>query len=510
MKNIIINYLFFSFCLSQSLVTSNIADLFLQIKFEKIPLTSFLAKSKKKVEVKTNLTAINKFIENPFLNSMSSSSDQATITSLKIFSDGNFKLRSILSSKIQQKDKEEKKNNIYTKILTDTVILPFHSSLAAVRLKGKWGFVNNLSKLIIPAIYDSIGHFSEGLASFYVGTDRDKNGKLKGGFWGFIDKNGKKIIQAKYFAVKEFSQGFASVQFEETQNGSNTSNYINKKGEQLLPENKYIAESFLPSDVAITSGLFISDELINTKGEVVAKYGKIKSLGEGLFLAQEDFKGTMIVDSSGRIIVNSGRYNRVSPFNEGFARVGRHDVDAGVETNIYGFINNLGKEIIGLKYEAAGDVSDGIIIAKLNKKYHALDVKGNDILPVTDNFIANFSEGMAALYENKKFKFINRTGEKVINKEYNLALPFSEGLAAVNDGGNSTYFFWSLNEKKMTVGGKWGFIDKKGKLIIEMLYDGVSKFENGLAIVRDDKHWFYINKDGNDVAKMLLKNLSGK
>ncbi|MGS0747629.1 WG repeat-containing protein [Halpernia sp. GG3] len=54
-------------------------------------------------------------------------------------------------------------------------------------------------------------------------------------------------------------------------------------------------------------------------------------------------------------------------------------------------------------------------------------------------------------------------------------------------------------------------MDKKGKLIIEMLYDGVSKFENGLALVsKDDKHWLYIDEDGNDVAKMLLKNLSGK
>ncbi|MGS0747626.1 hypothetical protein [Halpernia sp. GG3] len=59
------------------------------------------------------------------------------LNTLKALRDDNVKLSSIVSSKIQQKDKEEKKNNIYTKILTDTVILPFHSSLAAVRLNGK-------------------------------------------------------------------------------------------------------------------------------------------------------------------------------------------------------------------------------------------------------------------------------------------------------------------------------------------------------------------------------------
>jgi hypothetical protein len=54
---------------------------------------------------------------------------------------------------------------------------PFSEGLAPVEVNGKWGFIDTKGNMVIPAVYDSAGSFSEGLAQVKV------NGK-----WGYIDK----------------------------------------------------------------------------------------------------------------------------------------------------------------------------------------------------------------------------------------------------------------------------------------------------------------------------------
>ena len=51
----------------------------------------------------------------------------------------------------------------------------FSEGVAAVQIKGKWGYINATGKLVIPAKFDNAGRFSEGLARVQVG-DR----------WGYI------------------------------------------------------------------------------------------------------------------------------------------------------------------------------------------------------------------------------------------------------------------------------------------------------------------------------------
>ena len=44
--------------------------------------------------------------------------------------------------------------------------------------------------------------------------------------------------------------------------------------------------------------------------------------------------------------------------------------------------------------------------------------------------------------------------------------------------------------------GKWGFIDETGQIVIEPVYEGVAPFSEGLAAVRLDGKFGYINKAG--------------
>ena len=51
----------------------------------------------------------------------------------------------------------------------------FRQGLSAVKVKGKWGYVNEKNEMVIEPIYDEAREFYEGLAAVRVNTK-----------WGFV------------------------------------------------------------------------------------------------------------------------------------------------------------------------------------------------------------------------------------------------------------------------------------------------------------------------------------
>ena len=85
--------------------------------------------------------------------------------------------------------------------------------------------------------------------------------------------------------------------------------------------------------------------------------------------------------------------------------------------------------------------------------------------------------------------FVNKeTGKEVIPYKYDGAKDFSEGLAAVK-----------LN-------GKWGYIDDTGKEVIPLKYDNAWRFSNGLAEVKLNGKWGCIDKTDFIVVPFTYAN----
>ena len=82
---------------------------------------------------------------------------------------------------------------------------------------------------------------------------------------------------------------------------------------------------------------------------------------------------------------------------------------------------------------------------------------------------------------NGKYGFIDKTGKVVIEPQYDYVEPFSEGMARVE------------------AGDKWGFVDEKGKLVIAPQFDAAHDFSEGLAGVKVGKNWGFIDKTGKMV-----------
>ena len=76
---------------------------------------------------------------------------------------------------------------------------------------------------------------------------------------------------------------------------------------------------------------------------------------------------------------------------------------------------------------------------------------------------------------------LKSTGKEVIPLKYDGAWPFSEGLAKVK-----------LNDK-------YGFVDKTSKEIIPLKYDGAWSFREGLAPIELNDKWGYIDKTGKEI-----------
>lgn len=171
---------------------------------------------------------------------------------------------------------------------TEEIIIPcsksdciseFSDELAYVKINNKFGFINKTGKTVIPYIYDWAQEFSEGLALVTI------NNK-----YGFIDKTGKIVIPCKYTSrfKYNFSDGLALVSEREF----GPYYFINKKGEIIVPPNKYRDMRPFYDGLACVDGGYIDNE----GNEVIPTgilYNQSRDFSEGMVWITTFVKGEM-------------------------------------------------------------------------------------------------------------------------------------------------------------------------------------------------------------------------
>ena len=336
---------------------------------------------------------------------------------------------------------------------------------------GKYGYVNNYGRLVIPFKYDYAYEFSEGLAAV----------RLKGK-WGYVDKKGKEVIPFQYDDAYSFSEGLARVRLKD-KSGVYKTGFINKKGEVVI-QLKY--DGWCDYYEGFKGGLAI----VGLNG----KYGYVGKSGEE---------------------VTEVKYNYCRVVEEGLALVRLYDK--------CGFVNEEGKEIIPLIYDDAYSFSEGLAAVKLNDKWGFIDKMGNEVIPLQYNSVDSFSDGFALVRDSEvekiidkynrvyyngfrpfvlrrsfkngfmpfwqsfKYGFFNKEMKIVVPPKYDEVCNFCEGLAAVR------------------LGDKWGYINEYGIEVIPLVYDYVSPFDGGVAEVRVKDKSKLINIIGQQVYKYSLE-----
>ena len=138
-------------------------------------------------------------------------------------------------------------------------------------------------------------------------------------------------------------------------------------------------------------------------------------------------------------------------------------------TGLWGYENPAGGEVvIPADYVLAWEFNEqGTAFAATEDDWLCINADGLVLLHpfVFDNGPDYFEHGLARFVENGRMGFFNEAGEKVIPAEYDFAFPFEDsGLAPVCTG----CVLVPDGEHSTVQGGKWGCVDRKGRLVAPM------------------------------------------
>ncbi len=227
--------------------------------------------------------------------------------------------------------------------------------------------------------------------------------------------------------------------------------------------------------------------------QIKDRYGYINCAGNIVIAPQFDIGGEFreglaavkvgdewgFIDRTGRMVI-APRFRGVGEFSEGLAFA------AETGSPDYGVIDKTGKFVIEPKFSYGLEFSEGLAYVDIYLGgRHYINRKGETALTLSDGYSPgdNFYEGLAVVNKNDKFGFIDRKGEVIIPTQYDGAVAFSEGLGSIR------------------INGKMVYIDKTGKQVISQSYDFANWFTEGLAAVKVDGKWGFIDKTGNFVIR---------
>lgn len=297
----------------------------------------------------------------------------------------------------------------------------YKEGLAKVRLKDKYGFIDENRKEITPIKYEYVYSFSNGLAKVNIGgnvimfVNSDGERIVNGGKYGLIDKTGKEITPIKYDDISKVYDGLAEVKL------NRKSGFVNKKGKEITPIKYDYVNYFSDGVAAVNIGASSSGYQTIWGGEWT------------------------LIDSTGTDIIPL-KYDVVSGFSDGLAKVRLKDK--------YGFIDTKGKEVVPLKYDYACDYSYKLAMVRIGEysggKYGFIDKIGEEIIPLKYDFGGPFINGLAHVSLNGKYGFIDTTGKEIIPLIYEYADHSKEGypLVKLEKWGDN---FIRINEKGQKV-----------------------------------------------------------
>lgn len=293
----------------------------------------------------------------------------------------------------------------------------FSEGLARVKLKGKWGYVDQNGEFVIQPKFDDAYNFSEGLARVNIGAkpvppETDEFGDqsnsnpdaVEGGKWGYINRSGNFTIQPRFENAKKFSEGLAAVQLA-TSSG-NKWGFIDKTGKRVIqPEFKEVG-SFSNGVAAIRRDSSKSFTFINKSGDFVTSSvfeGDIdQGFQNGLLLAKNGEK-MGYRNQSGKWAIQP-KFDEAKNFSEGLARVKINDQ--------WGYISRNGNLVIPVQFAIAEDFSEGLAVVRKDNKCGYIDTRGKFVTPLVEVKgyegcpMGSFSEGRARVNDNGKWGYI--------------------------------------------------------------------------------------------------------
>ncbi len=323
-----------------------------------------------------------------------------------------------------------------------------NQGLASAKFDGKYGFVDQYGRRVIPFRFDMVDDFQEGLAPAAI---NDK--------WGYIDANGDYVIAPQYDEAKKFLCGGA---------------FVRKKEEWGLID---------------ANGNWLHKPYFN---EIGLDYARVDN--EGIVSVKKDDKWGYL-DCKGKVIIPPVyQCKTVGMFKEGLAGIVLSDriryIDTSGKTTFEftGILNN--------HKAAAGSFNEGI--ASINKDVYDSYYINKEGSIIFHAVICNgFSEGFGLVrLPNSRNAFVNNNGDVVIKDGPKKYCNLDGTIEKVTVNFVGSRFSQGLAQVFCKADTGWGYIDKSGELVMKFDYF-VSDFNNNVAVFKGIRgKQGYINKQG--------------
>ncbi|AFM03257.1 hypothetical protein Fleli_0798 [Bernardetia litoralis DSM 6794] len=355
---------------------------------------------------------------------------------------------------------------------------------------SKVGFIDIDGNIIIPPKFIQAGNFSSQLAE--ARTE---------GLYGYINKKGEFEIKPQFEFATPFNEEYAIIY----QNAKPL--VIDKKGTIIVDNSNFVFISKFKNNLALITTHTGKKGFIDTKGSLVIDtvFSNVRNFENDMAIvyglnnsynqkstSKEIKEEVGIIDRKGNFIIPYGKYTEINYFNEGYAIAERTIYDSNNDYVITKFVLNQKAKVI-LKYEQKNKITMGNHvhsgIIKMNmykywikeesgvtwsgdKSYTAyMDLKGHIFMnnKSADEYGNDFLEDRVFIgegFSKDRYKLFNKKGERLGNESFTTIQKegFENGLAIV------------AQEKK------WGILNKKGEFVLKPTFAGINNIQDSLFL----------------------------
>lgn len=289
----------------------------------------------------------------------------------------------------------------------DSKITYFSDGYAVVKNEyGKYGFLKeDDNEYNVDFKYDYATIFSEG----YALADY-----LESQF--FIDSNlmivERKINREKYAIIDGYHDGLAKIKDLNT----GLYGFIDKKQKIVIPCEFEGISSFSEGIAVAEKGNISDDErvaMVDIKGNLITPYSFKSNWGSfknGYIELNKDINGKIkgsLLNKKGELLPGFGwQYDGVRRFFDGLAR---YEIDGK-----YGYLNELGDEVIPAQYEYAEFFNNGYACVgnKIDgkRKYGCINTDGTMVIPLIYDDVFSFDNGIALVKQDGRVGLIDVYG----------------------------------------------------------------------------------------------------
>ena len=413
---------------------------------------------------------------------------------------------------------------LFALILVCTTLTYGQTGLRKIIESQKFGFIDSTGNEIIPAVFHDLGDFCEGLAAVRIG-----------GKYGYINEKWEFIIAPQFDHAMAFTEGKALI-YEQKKMF-----FIDKKGNKVCSGMGIRVGDFQNGFAEVTTRSY-KKGLIDTAGKLVFDtiFYSIGAFSHGVavftILSEKDgSREYAVLDKKGRVVIPFGTYSEIYGFKNGFGQV------AAKDKTWEGLIDTLGDLFLRLDHATinlnefhglnAIHVKRQVESGAMRKEYMAVvNQKGEFLIdnPAFQNILP-FSEGRAfAKDSNWNWVLIDTLGRVISSEKYRLVLDGqfidgftwvqsrNEGWKGIDKQGNVLFRTTLMTIVRMP-GSKllkyehtaydknwnvekvqYGITNQFGQQLTPPVYDYISYdgFQNGLLLARIQSSYQYLDKSG--------------